>query len=133
MTTRTYESLAQAAQRTEVSVKTLRRRIAAGQLTAYRYGPRMLRLDPRDVDQLIVAPAHCADDVTVRIQEDPMTTNSYLSLPRAAERRGMTLQSLRQLVATGELRAYSIGPRIIRVDIRDIDRLEPSAQPRAHT
>ena len=53
MTTKTYESLAQAAARTEVSVKTLRRRISAGQLTAYRYGPRILRLDPRDVDRLM--------------------------------------------------------------------------------
>nr|NLI49336.1 helix-turn-helix domain-containing protein [Propionibacterium sp.] len=50
---RTYESLAQAAERTDVSVKTLRRRISAGQLRAYRYGPRILRLDPNDVDKLM--------------------------------------------------------------------------------
>ena len=53
MTPKTYESLAQAAQRTDVSIKTLRRRIAAGDLPAYRYGPRILRLDPNDVDQLM--------------------------------------------------------------------------------
>ena len=52
-TSRTYESLAQAAQRTEVSIKTLRRRIAAGQLPAYRYGPRIVRVDPHDVDKLM--------------------------------------------------------------------------------
>lgn len=51
--TKTYESLAQAAERTAVSVKTLRRRIAAGDLPAYRYGPRTLRLDPAEVDQLM--------------------------------------------------------------------------------
>nr|NLI49460.1 helix-turn-helix domain-containing protein [Propionibacterium sp.] len=50
---RTYESLAQAAQRTHVSVKTLRRRISTGQLRAYRYGPRILRLHPNDVDKLM--------------------------------------------------------------------------------
>ncbi len=50
---RTYESLAQAAERTHVSVKTLRRRISTGQLRAYRYGPRILRLDPNDVDKLM--------------------------------------------------------------------------------
>lgn len=50
---KTYESLVQAAERTEVSVKTLRRRIAAGQLRAYRYGPRILRVDPYDVDKLM--------------------------------------------------------------------------------
>lgn len=53
MDPKTYESLAQAAARTEVSVKTLRRRIASGQLVAYRYGPRAIRLDPTDVDKLM--------------------------------------------------------------------------------
>ena len=53
MGTRIYETLSQAAARTEVSVKTLRRRIASGQLLAYRYGPRTIRLDPNDVDKLM--------------------------------------------------------------------------------
>lgn len=53
MAPKMYESLAQAAERTDVSVKTLRRRIAAGDLPAYRYGPKMLRVDPDDVDQLM--------------------------------------------------------------------------------
>ncbi len=51
MPRRTYESLAQAAERTEVSVKTLRRRIAAGELPAYRCGSKILRVDPNDVDR----------------------------------------------------------------------------------
>jgi excisionase family DNA binding protein len=49
MTTRTYESLASAATRMGVSVKTVRRRIAEGVLPVYRCG-RILRLDPNDVD-----------------------------------------------------------------------------------
>ena len=53
MPPKTYESLAQAAERTDVSVKTLRRRIAAGELPAYRYGPKILRVDPKDVDKLM--------------------------------------------------------------------------------
>ncbi len=53
MTPKTYESLAQAAERTSVSVKTLRRRIAAGKLRAYRYGPQAIRVDPKDVDLLM--------------------------------------------------------------------------------
>ena len=53
MSRRTYESLAQAAERTEVSVKTLRRRIAAGDLPAYRCGSKILRVDPNDVDQIM--------------------------------------------------------------------------------
>jgi excisionase family DNA binding protein len=49
MTARTYESLASAAARMGVSVKTVRRRIADGVLPVYRCG-RILRLDPNDVD-----------------------------------------------------------------------------------
>ena len=50
---RSYESLAQAADRTGMSVRTLRRRIACGQLAAYRTG-RLIRVDPGDVDELLV-------------------------------------------------------------------------------
>lgn len=51
---RQYESLADAAERTGLSIRTLRRRISAGQLPAYRSGPRVLRVDPADVDRLMV-------------------------------------------------------------------------------
>jgi excisionase family DNA binding protein len=51
---RQFESLSDAAERTGLSTKTLRRRIAAGQLTAYRNGPRVIRLDPNDVDRLMM-------------------------------------------------------------------------------
>lgn len=53
-TRRQFETLAEAAQRTGLSVRTLRRRIAAGLLPAYRSGPRVLRVDPADVDRLMV-------------------------------------------------------------------------------
>ena len=51
-TRKTYESLSEAAARTGMSIKTLRRRIACGELTAYRSG-RLIRLDPNDVDRLL--------------------------------------------------------------------------------
>ena len=51
---RQFESLADAAERTALSIRTLRRRIAAGQLPAYRSGPRVLRVDPADVNRLMV-------------------------------------------------------------------------------
>ncbi len=51
---RQFESLAHAAQRTGLSTRTLRRRISAGTLTAYRSGPRVIRLNPADVDRLMV-------------------------------------------------------------------------------
>lgn len=52
-----YETLAQAALRTGVSVKTLRRRVAEGALRAYRMGPRAIRVKPEDVDRLLI-PIH---------------------------------------------------------------------------
>ena len=45
-----YESLAQAAERTGISRKTLRRRIASGQLPVFSSGRRILRVCPEDVD-----------------------------------------------------------------------------------
>lgn len=50
---RRFESLAQAAERTGLSVRTLRRRIIAGELAAYRNGARLIRLDSDDVDRLM--------------------------------------------------------------------------------
>lgn len=49
---RTYESLTQAAARTGLSVQSLRLSIAVGELNAFRSGPRIMRVDPRDVDLL---------------------------------------------------------------------------------
>lgn len=47
---RTYESLTQAAAHTGLNVQDLRRRIAAGELDAYLSGPRILRVDPIEVN-----------------------------------------------------------------------------------
>lgn len=44
-------TLQQASENTQLSVRTLRRYIAAGELTAYRAG-RSIRLKPEDVDAL---------------------------------------------------------------------------------
>ena len=51
---REFESLTAAAERTGISVKTLRRRISDGRLVAYRGGPRLIRVDPADVDRMLV-------------------------------------------------------------------------------
>lgn len=44
---------AQAAERLNVTGRTVRRMIAEGDLPAYRLGSRMLRIDERDVDALL--------------------------------------------------------------------------------
>ncbi len=50
---RTTETIREAAARHRCSARTLRRRIADGSLRAYRLGPRLLRLDPIEVDELL--------------------------------------------------------------------------------
>lgn len=45
-------SLVEAADRLGVSTKTVRRRIAEGDLIAYRLGPRLLRVDAASVNAL---------------------------------------------------------------------------------
>jgi excisionase family DNA binding protein len=44
-------TLAEAAATYAVSARTLRRWIDAGRITAYRVGPRMIRLDPDELDR----------------------------------------------------------------------------------
>ena len=45
--------IAAAAKSTGVSPKTIRRYIAAGRLTGYRVGPRLIRVDLNEVDALL--------------------------------------------------------------------------------
>jgi excisionase family DNA binding protein len=52
---RQYETLTDSATRLGVSTKTIRRRIAAGQLPAYRVGS-LIRLDPAEVDAALLRP-----------------------------------------------------------------------------
>ena len=42
-------TIAETAERLNVSPNTVRRMIAAGDLKAYRYGPRLIRIDPADI------------------------------------------------------------------------------------
>ncbi|MGI9155328.1 MAG: helix-turn-helix domain-containing protein [Marmoricola sp.] len=46
----TYISLEQAAEITEQSVKTLRRRVSDGSLPAYKFGPRNIRVRLEDLE-----------------------------------------------------------------------------------
>lgn len=52
----------------------------------------------------------------------------YVSLPRASRRTGLSVQSLRSLILDGELDAYHLGRRIVRLDASDVDRLASSLQ-----
>ena len=48
-----YASLPIAAEQFGVSVKTLRRWIASGRISGYRFGPRMLRVDLNELDAML--------------------------------------------------------------------------------
>ncbi|WP_267616907.1 helix-turn-helix domain-containing protein [Gordonia bronchialis] len=52
-TLRRLESLTAAAEYADVSTRTLRRYIAAGRLTAYRVGPRLIKVDLNDLDEML--------------------------------------------------------------------------------
>lgn len=52
---RRYETMQAAAERTSLSVRTIRRYIAEGRLTGYRVNQRTIRLDPAEVDALFTA------------------------------------------------------------------------------
>jgi len=43
-------SLAEAAEHLGCSVRTIRRRISAGEITGYRFGPRLLRVDLEELE-----------------------------------------------------------------------------------
>lgn len=51
-THRQYESILDAATRVGVSTKTVRRWISTGHLRGYRMGPRLLRVDPDELDRM---------------------------------------------------------------------------------
>ncbi|MEP9391682.1 helix-turn-helix domain-containing protein [Gordonia sp. VNK1] len=52
-TLRRLESITVAAEYADVSVRTLRRYIASGRLTAYRVGPRLIKVDLNDLDAMM--------------------------------------------------------------------------------
>jgi excisionase family DNA binding protein len=50
---RNLRSIRAAASRADCSEKTIRRYVAQGKLTGYRFGPRILRVDMDEVDALL--------------------------------------------------------------------------------
>jgi excisionase family DNA binding protein len=46
-----------------------------------------------------------------------------ISIVAASERSGLSTKTLRRWIRTGELRAYRVGKRTLRVDTGDVDAL----------
>jgi excisionase family DNA binding protein len=55
-TSRRYATLAEAAAYLECNERTLRRLVARGQLTGYRIGSKIIRLDLNEVDDFLARP-----------------------------------------------------------------------------
>ncbi|KXF88353.1 excisionase [Rhodococcus ruber Chol-4] len=53
-------SIPAAADEYGVCTKTLRRWIAAGRITGYRFGPRMIRVDLDEIEQAVLKPMSAA-------------------------------------------------------------------------
>lgn len=54
------------------------------------------------------------------------TSRRYAKLAEAAEYLGVTDRTIRQMIADGRLTGYRSGPRLVRVDLNEIDAaMEP--------
>jgi excisionase family DNA binding protein len=52
----------------------------------------------------------------------------FLSIAEAAEYLGVNVRSVRNMLTDGRLKAYKLGPRIVRIRLSEIDAaLEPYA------
>ena len=50
----------------------------------------------------------------------------YAKIAEAAEYLGVTTRTIRQMIADGRLTGYRNGPRVIRVDLNEVDAaMEP--------
>lgn len=47
----------------------------------------------------------------------------YDSIDRAAEYAGVSTKTIRRYIASGRLTGYRIGPRLIRVDLAELDAM----------
>ena len=60
------------------------------------------------------------------------TQRTYVSLQAAAAHMQVTPQTIRRMISRGELAGYRLGPRVIRVDLDELDRATrviPAARP----
>lgn len=52
------------------------------------------------------------------------TTSTRIPLTEAAASRGVSTRTVRRWIAAGLLPAYRVGPRLVRIDPADLDRLD---------
>lgn len=52
-----------------------------------------------------------------------MTTANLVTLKEASEQLGVSVRTIRNWIDCGKLPVYRVGPRILRVKQRDVDKL----------
>lgn len=55
------------------------------------------------------------------VKERAVPARGYISIIEAAELIGVTDRTVRQMIADGRLKAYSISPRIVRIKLADLE------------
>jgi len=69
--------------------------------------------------------------IQASLRNSPPQRPDWVTIATAAERLGLSAKSIRRRIADGTLPAYRVGPRLIRLDAADIDRLLPRRIPAA--
>lgn len=57
------------------------------------------------------------------VTPSPTRGRRYETLQSAADRLAVDTRTVRRWIASGRLKAYRTGPRLLRVDIEEVDRL----------
>ncbi|NKV30735.1 helix-turn-helix domain-containing protein [Rhodococcus hoagii] len=52
-----------------------------------------------------------------------MSKTRYSTLAEAAEILSVSTRTVRRYISAGKLKAYRVGPRVIRVDLSELDRV----------
>lgn len=52
-----------------------------------------------------------------------MTNRRLATIDEAAEYTRISTQTLRKYISDGKLRAYRAGPRLVRIDLNDVDAM----------
>ncbi len=58
-------------------------------------------------------------------QSHPGSARPLLSIPETAEWLGVSVATVRRMIARGEIPALRIGPRLVRIDPDDVKKFAP--------
>ena len=62
-----------------------------------------------------------AAPISAQSHDQRRNVRRYATLTQAAEYLGVTDRTIRQMIADGRLTGYRSGPRLVRVDLNEVD------------